>query len=70
MYSPETQQKVSDLRSKVAAGNYKLEDCKEMVRILREDRLSAEATGRKKGGKKAATPVDVDKLFSDLDKLP
>lgn len=69
MYSPEVQQKVADLRAKVKAKNYNLEDCKEMVRILREGRIAAQLNAGKRGSKKVSAPVDVDKLFSDLDKL-
>ena len=68
MYSPEVQEQIRALRAKPQKT---LDDYREAVRLLREGRESAAAGAAKKAsGKRApSTPVDVDKLFNDLDTL-
>jgi hypothetical protein len=67
MYSPEVQEQIRALRAKPTKT---LDDYREAVRLLREGRESAAAGAAKKAsGKRSSTPVDVDKLFNDLDAL-
>jgi hypothetical protein len=65
MLSPETLSRVSYLQQKVINGTATMEDMREGVKLLREDRLHVAQSAAR--AKKA--PVNVGQLFDDLDKL-
>jgi hypothetical protein len=70
MYSPEIQQQINELRDKVARGEYTRGDCIKAVRILREGRETAVTqTAKAKAARAKSAPVDIDKLFKDLDSI-
>lgn len=71
MYSPETQSRISTLRSKCADGSITPEELREGVKLMREDRFTAvtSSAAAGTGKRKAKQPVNVDAIFADLDKL-
>lgn len=69
MYSPETQSRISTLRSKCADGSITPEELKEGIKLMREDRFTMVTSSAAAGTKKKKAPVNVDAIFADLDKL-
>lgn len=67
MYSPEVQNRITQLQEKALAGTLTLEDCRESILLLRQDRLSASQASA--ASKRAKQPVNTDQLFDELDKL-
>jgi hypothetical protein len=71
--SPELQSRLTQLRAKAADGTITLEELREAVRAMRQDRhaaLDAQARSTKGTGKRGAKPpVDTQKLFGDLENL-
>lgn len=64
LYSPETQDRISQLQLKEANGTLTLEDVKESMRLLREERQQASI----RSAKRTKKPVDVDALLDGLKK--
>jgi hypothetical protein len=65
MYPPELESKIAELRAKAAEGTLTIEDCKEINKALRADRMSAVAapkekkpSTRKKKGPETAAPLE------------
>lgn len=70
MYSPETQSRISTLRSKCADGSITPEELREGIKLMREDRFSAVTSSAAAGSKKKTkAPVNIAQIFDDLDKL-
>lgn len=67
--SPEVQARIGILRQKAREGTLTLEESREAVRFLREDRVLAQATSTKSRTTKAAkaAAVNSDDLLSELD---
>lgn len=70
MLSPEQQQRITILRSKVAAGTVTLAEMQEVVKILRAGRMSAaSATSTARKAKAKAEIPDAGGLLSELEGL-
>lgn len=62
--SLETQQRVAELRQKAREGTMTLEDTKEAIAFLRQERLAMPAASTKSRTKKA--PINTDALLGEL----
>lgn len=62
--SPEAMIRLQELRNKARQGNISLEELRESIKLMREDRVTAAETSAKK--KSAAAPVDVQALLGQL----
>lgn len=62
--SLETQQRVAELRQKAREGTMTLEDTKEAIAFLRQERLAMPAASTKSRAKKA--PINTDALLGEL----
>lgn len=72
--SPETQLKVAEWRRKAREGTLSVEESREALRMLREDRLSAGATvaktAKSKSLKAQAAAVDTSALLAKFKAAP
>lgn len=65
--TPETQAKISIYREKAAEGTLTLEEMKEAIKILREDRLAAHNASDASRAKRAKKEIrSADDLLKDL----
>ena len=70
--TPEALSELESLRTRIASGNYTIEDCRRAVQFMRDGRAiaaEASATSRTKKATTAAkkAPINVDDLLSGLD---
>ena len=67
MHSPETQAKIAAYRQKVATNEVTIEDCKEIVALLRQDRKAAAAASATSTRKKAIAAIpDAGSLLDEM----
>jgi uncharacterized protein YnzC (UPF0291/DUF896 family) len=67
MISPETQQRIDELRQKSRDNTITREEMREALTLMRGDRVRAAATSKTSRAKKQ--PVNSDNLLSELDNL-
>ena len=67
LMSPEIQARIETLRVKSLAGTITLDEMRESIKLLRENRLSAAQASKPSRAK--APPRSADELLSELDKL-
>lgn len=65
--TPENQTRISQLRKKALDKTITMEEMREAIVILRQDRVTAAQTSAK--SRKAKAPVDAEDLLSQLDGL-
>lgn len=67
MISPELQSKIASWRQRAVTGDLSEAECKEAVRLLREDRLSAAEASASSKRKRAAVEIpDASDLLADM----
>lgn len=69
MYSPQTQSRIAHLRSKCADGSVTMEELREAVKLMREDRFTATTASAAAKQRKTKAPVNVGALFDSLDSI-
>ena len=65
--SPEAASRIQQLREKAKLGQLSLDEYREAIKVLREDRVTIAAA--KKTAKAKLTTANVDDLLSELDNL-
>lgn len=70
MYDSQTSSQIAILRQRAIDKTLTLEELREAVKMLRAGRASATAAAKASGKSRATkAPVNVDDLFSELDKI-
>lgn len=70
LQSPETQSKIANWRLKAQLGTITLEEMREAIKLMREDRVSSTAASPKAKSARAKAPKkSVDDLLGELENL-